>query len=98
MTDISPTQPTPRGLAVITGASSGIGLELARLIAEDGYDQVLCADRPLDEAVGVAEPRGVTVETVQADLATEDGVQALLERGRRPAGPAVGGKCGSRPG
>lgn len=36
--------------AVITGASSGIGLELAKLAAKDGYDLLLAADTPFDDA------------------------------------------------
>jgi short-subunit dehydrogenase len=35
-----------RPLAVVTGASSGIGYELAKLAAEDGYDLVIAADEP----------------------------------------------------
>jgi hypothetical protein len=36
-----------RPLAVVTGASSGIGYELAKLCAENGFDLVLAADTPL---------------------------------------------------
>ena len=39
-----------RPLAVVTGASSGIGLELARLCARNGYDLIIAADKgPLEE-------------------------------------------------
>ena len=49
MASISP----PRPLAIVTGASSGIGRELARLAAQDGHDLVIAADQgPLAEAVG----------------------------------------------
>jgi short-subunit dehydrogenase len=41
---------TTKPLAVVTGASSGIGYELAKLCAENGFDLVLAADRPLEEA------------------------------------------------
>jgi len=37
-------------LAVVTGASSGIGLELAKLAAKDGYDLIVAADTPFVEA------------------------------------------------
>ena len=39
-----------RKFAIVTGASSGIGLELARLAAQDGYDLMVAADRPLVDA------------------------------------------------
>lgn len=61
--------------AVITGASSGIGLELARLAAQDGYTLLLAADRPFDRAL--AELAGRPVETLEADLSTTDGVNRL---------------------
>lgn len=38
--------PTGKGLAVVTGASSGIGFELARCAAENGYDLVIAANEP----------------------------------------------------
>jgi short-subunit dehydrogenase len=66
-----------RPLAVVTGASSGIGLELARECAKNGFDLVVAADRPLDEAVRVLESLGASVRAVQADLATPDGVNQL---------------------
>lgn len=75
-----------RPLAVITGASSGIGLELARACVEDGNDAIVCADEPEIEAAA-AELRqdGATVEAVQADLSTMDGTEKLLAAvGARP--------------
>ncbi|MFN3668483.1 MAG: SDR family NAD(P)-dependent oxidoreductase [Brevundimonas sp.] len=71
---------TTRPLAVVTGASSGIGYELARLFAEDGFDLVIAADRPLAEPKQAFEALGARVEAVQADLSTEDGVRSLYER------------------
>ena len=64
-----------RKLAVITGASSGIGLEIARLAAEDGYDLMLAADTAFDDA---DFPASAIVQTVEADLATDAGVEQLL--------------------
>ena len=67
------------GFVLVTGASSGIGLELARLAARDGCSLLLAADRPLDEAEAAARDAGApSVETVQADLATREGLQQLM--------------------
>ncbi|MEE4205336.1 MAG: SDR family NAD(P)-dependent oxidoreductase [Erythrobacter sp.] len=66
------------GLAVVTGASSGIGLELARLAARDGCALLLVANEPLEEAAAVARTEGArAVETLEADLATKSGLDAL---------------------
>ena len=65
-------------LAIVTGASSGIGLSLAKELAGRGYDLVVCSagDR-LEPAVTELKSLGVEVLDVQADLATRDGVNAL---------------------
>ena len=68
-------------LAVVTGASSGIGLELAKLFAQNGYDLVIVAeDEGIESAADQLRSLGPMVESVQADLATEDGVEELWER------------------
>lgn len=65
-------------LAVVTGASSGIGLELARQCASNGFDLVIAADDPvIEQAAGELRKLGAAVETVQADLATTEGVDRL---------------------
>jgi uncharacterized protein len=69
---------TNRPLAVVTGASSGIGYELAKLCAENGYDLVVAADRPLEEGVQVFRGLGAEVVAVETDLATTEGVDELL--------------------
>ena len=66
-------------LAVVTGASGGIGYQLARQCALCGFDLLLAADRSLDEAVAKLSSSGVMVESVQADLATAAGVEELCE-------------------
>ena len=70
-----------RPLALVTGASTGIGLELARLFARDGYDLVICAEGA-DIETAAAELRGLgaQVEAIRADLATEAGVETLAGR------------------
>ncbi|YBV98284.1 SDR family NAD(P)-dependent oxidoreductase [Phyllobacteriaceae bacterium JZ32] len=66
-------------LAVITGASSGIGYELARCCASGGYDLVICADEPeIEEAAAKLRALDTKVDAVQADLATMEGVDKLL--------------------
>jgi uncharacterized protein len=72
-----------RPLALITGASGGIGLELAKLAALDGHDLVLVA-RSADKLAGVAEEltarHGVAVQQVVADLGKPGGAATVLER------------------
>jgi len=77
----------PQALAVVTGASTGIGYELARKCAEAGYDLIVAADEGrIHEAA--AALRGACcrpVEPVQCDLAKPEGVEALVARvGDRP--------------
>jgi uncharacterized protein len=66
-------------LALVTGASSGIGRAFADRLAGDGYDLVVVGRRRgrLDE-LAAAHP-GVEVRTVVADLSTDDGVDAVAE-------------------
>ncbi len=67
-----------RPLAVITGASSGIGFELARVCALNGFDLVVAAeDSKIKEAGQRLSKLGVNVRAVQADLAAEQGVDTL---------------------
>jgi short-subunit dehydrogenase len=73
---------TTRKFAIVTGASGGIGLELAKQCAEDGHDLLIAADRPLDDARQALESLGAQVETLQVDLSTQDGVDELYERVR----------------
>ena len=74
------------GLAVVTGASSGIGLELARHCAMQRFDLIIAADDPAIEAVrGQLADGDIDVRALQADLASRDGVDALLALiGKRP--------------
>lgn len=77
MTDTN-TDPT-RPLAVITGASSGIGLELARLAAKDGCNLVIASDEATisDAAVALRGLRA-EVEPLEVDLSTKQGCEQLL--------------------
>src|SRR5689334_13070389 len=67
-----------RPLAVVTGASSGIGYHLAREAAQHGFDLVVAADTPLADAVGEFEALGARVQAVQCDLASTEGVLHLI--------------------
>jgi short-subunit dehydrogenase len=66
-------------LAIVTGASSGIGLELARLAAGEGYDLIVASDTPQVDAGAAFQEQGVEVRSIEADLATEQGVRQLLD-------------------
>jgi len=77
---------TSRPLAVVTGASSGIGHELARLCVEAGYDLVIAADEAtIDEAANEFRQQGARVDAVCVDLARPDGAdQVMALVGGRP--------------
>jgi uncharacterized protein len=67
-----------RQLAVVTGASSGIGLELARQCASHGFDVVACAeDEAIQRAATEIATDGAMVQAVRADLRTREGVESL---------------------
>jgi uncharacterized protein len=66
--------------ALITGASSGIGWELARLLAARGADLVVVARRTDRLAELAASLSNVKVEVVTADLSTDAGVESVAER------------------
>jgi short-subunit dehydrogenase len=74
------------GFVVITGASTGIGLELAKLAAKDGTSLLLVADTDLSQGEAAARAAGAQdVETLQVDLATDDGVEQVIAKiGDRP--------------
>lgn len=65
--------------AIVTGASSGIGFELAKQFAQNGFDLlIVSASDRIGTAAEEIQMLGATVETVQADLATHEGVHKLL--------------------
>ena len=69
-----------RELAVVTGASSGIGFELAKQFAANGFDLILAADRDLgDASQAVQAAGGAVVQALEADLSTRQGVDTLYQ-------------------
>lgn len=77
-----------RPLAVVTGASTGIGFQLAKCCVEEGFDLVIAADQPeIEDAVETFRGMGATVMALEADLSTIDGVDklyALAQTLKRP--------------
>jgi NAD(P)-dependent dehydrogenase (short-subunit alcohol dehydrogenase family) len=75
-------------VAIVTGASSGLGVGLARGLAKGGADLVLAARRQemLDEVAKSLEPYGVRVVTQTADLTDEEQVGRLFERTKEELG------------
>jgi len=71
--------PIERKLAVVTGASSGIGLELARQCAKHGYDLIICAEDLAIEDAADDLATGISVQAVREDLRTRAGCEALVE-------------------
>jgi short-subunit dehydrogenase len=93
---------TNRKFAVVTGASSGIGYELAKQCIENGFDVLVCAeDSGITEAATRLQANGNMAQAVVADLATRAGVEELfraIQAMQRPvdalllnAGVGVGG-------
>jgi short-subunit dehydrogenase len=75
-----------RPLALITGASAGIGEGFAQRLAKDGYDLILVARRRdrLDAlAAELSSKHNAKCEVIEADLSTDPGVSAIEERLRR---------------
>jgi short-subunit dehydrogenase len=79
---------SPRPLAIVTGASTGIGLELARYAAGKGYDLVIAADEPEIRRAAEELRASTAVEAVETDLSTTEGVDKLVAAAERFGRPA----------
>jgi uncharacterized protein len=67
-----------RPFAIVTGASTGIGFELAKRCTKEGYDLLIAADEPeIEKAAASLRGSGTEVEALRADLATTEGVDRL---------------------
>src|SRR5690606_4787416 len=70
-----------RKLALITGASSGIGLELARVFAKNNYDLIIVSNsQKIQAASQLLKQYEVEVTPVEADLSLEEGIDTLWQR------------------
>src|SRR5690349_9203275 len=70
--------------AIVTGASSGIGLAIAEMLGEEGYGLTVAARRPekLEAAAGGLRDKGYEVEVVAGPLGDEEGVKAVVDAHR----------------
>jgi uncharacterized protein len=88
-----------RNFALVTGASSGIGRELAKQFARHGFDLMVAAEDELDGTVAELQSLGAGVESVRVDLAAPDGVEELWRRvketGRRLDAAALNAGVGA---
>jgi short-subunit dehydrogenase len=78
----------PERAAIVTGASRGIGLALATVLAEEGYGVTLTARKPdtLEESANALRAQGAEVEHVAANLADDEAVRAVVARHREAFG------------
>ena len=86
----------PKGFALVTGASSGIGLELAKLCAAGGYGLILVArsaDRLAELAGSLAKAHGIEARVLAADLSDPAAPQSVFERTPRGAGRDPDQQC-----
>ena len=72
----------PKGTALITGASTGIGAVYADRLAKRGYDLILVArnEERLSESAARLKSTGLRIETIVADLTNKEDVKRVAER------------------
>jgi uncharacterized protein len=64
-----------RPFAIVSGASTGIGFELAKRCAKEGYDLIAAEELEIEKAAASLRGEGTEVKALQADLATIEGVE-----------------------
>ncbi|MBA3338334.1 MAG: SDR family oxidoreductase [Geodermatophilaceae bacterium] len=77
-------------LALVTGATAGIGAAFVAQLAREGSDLILVArteDLLAAAATDLTQRYGITVETIAADLSTEDGIGRVADRLTDPTAP-----------
>jgi short-subunit dehydrogenase len=86
--EINPMQ-HPKGTAIVTGASSGIGYELCKLFARDGYPLLITArsQEKLEALAADLRTHGATVAVCPADLASRDAAGRIFEAARGMSAP-----------
>jgi NAD(P)-dependent dehydrogenase (short-subunit alcohol dehydrogenase family) len=96
----------PERAAIVTGASSGIGLAVARVLAEEGYGVTMAARRAdkLETAVAGLADEGFNVHAIAANVADEEAIKAVVAAHRshydrldvlvNNAGVGIGGLVG----
>lgn len=78
----------PRPLAIVTGASSGIGYELAKQCAEHGMDLVIAADLPeIKHAAEKLRAWDVDVTALKVDLSSSEGVERVYNAAQKIGRP-----------
>lgn len=70
---------TRKPLALVTGSSAGIGLELAQLFIADGFETILCGSSAKVHEVALHLGQQGTVQAVQSDLATAKGAEEIID-------------------
>lgn len=75
-------------LALVTGASTGIGYELAKQFAQHGFDLIIAsASDRINSAADELRSLGVSIEVVEVDLSTHEGVHQLLSKLKQSGRP-----------
>ncbi|MBW3653801.1 MAG: SDR family NAD(P)-dependent oxidoreductase [Actinobacteria bacterium] len=84
--------------AIVTGASSGIGLAVARMLAQEGHAVTLVARRPagLEAAYEALRADGLQVQRIAADVASEDDVVRAVAAVLPPNANVVPGQTQAR--
>lgn len=73
--------PKEKPIAVITNACSGVGYEMAKLLAKKGYDLILCSENPaVIETAQICEIQGARVDKYILDFSHTEGVSKLYDK------------------